>query len=55
MAAAEGVGLEGRVRVVHFAYQSSYYIWKRAHGTVDVTTKMVLPYQPPTCLEAGRW
>jgi len=54
LAAAEAeAGVGGRS--LGFAMDARNYLWARGHGTVDVHTRMLLPYQAPTCLGASSW
>jgi len=52
VAAAEAALRDGGLQ---YAMDSRPYAWSRGHGTVDVTTRMVLPYQVPSCVKAGEW
>lgn len=55
IAAAEGAATEDRDRSLWLATDTLTYAWHRGPGGIDVTLRMVLPYQLPTCAAAGRW
>ena len=56
MAAAEGVDEDGYpYRSLANPFDSLRYPSARRRATVDVTTRMVLPYQAPTCAGAREW
>ena len=56
MAAAEGADEDGYpYRSLVNPFNSLRYPLARRHATVDVTTRMVLPYQEPTCANASDW
>jgi hypothetical protein len=56
MAAAEGADEDDYpYRSIDLPFDSLMYALARANATVSVTTRMVLPYQEPTCEDAGDW
>jgi hypothetical protein len=56
LAEAEGAGDDGDpYRSVGQPFDSLSYALARAKATVDVTSRMVLPYQEPTCDGAREW
>ncbi len=56
IAAAEGADEDGYpYRSLVNPFDLLRYPLARRHATVDVTTRMVLPYQEPTCASASDW
>jgi hypothetical protein len=56
LAAAEGVDEDGYPhRSIDHPFDSLWHPSKRAGSMFAVTTRMVLPYQEPTCAGAGDW
>jgi hypothetical protein len=56
MVAAEGADEDAfPYRSIDLPFDSLMYALARANATVNVTTRMVLPYQEPTCDDAAAW